>query len=233
VVHCRIDGILVEVEEGWTILEAARFLGIDVPTLCHMDGLSEWGGCRLCTVEIGQGESTKLVSACTYPVEENLVVRTASKRVVQARKVLVELLLASCPNSKIIQDLAAQMGVRKTRFSPDWETCIYCGLCVRMCDEQMRAKAIGLVDRGDHLKISTPFDMKSWECRQCGGCIYVCPACQLRCQGPEPPSVVCGGCLNLEPTCLEVYDDYTCYMGLKGVCGTCVREAPEAKKEGE
>ncbi len=229
-VDIKIDGIPVQVEEGWTILEAARFLGIDVPTLCYLDGLSTWGGCRLCVVEVGQGNDAKLVTSCTYPVEDGMVIRTASRRVVRARNMLVELLLASCPSSKIIQDLAARMGVRNTRFSPDWETCVYCGLCVRMCDEQMRAKAIGFVDRGDRLKIGTPFDMKSWECRQCGGCIYICPACQLRCQGPEPPGVVCGGCLNVEPTCLEIYDDYTCYMGLKGVCGTCVK-APEAEKE--
>jgi bidirectional [NiFe] hydrogenase diaphorase subunit len=94
----------------------------------------------------------------------------------------------------------------------------------------MDARAIGYVDRGASLKITTPFDAKSEVCRTCGACMYVCPACQLRCQGPEPPGVVCGGCLTLEPTCLEVYDDYKCYMGLKGVCGTCIKEAPEGER---
>lgn len=229
-VDLKIDGIPVEIEEGWTVLEAARFLGIDIPTLCYHDGLSTWGGCRLCVVEIGEGDDAKLVSACTYPVEEGLVVRTASKRVVQARKVLVELLLASCPSSKTIQDLAAKMSVRNTRFSPDWDKCIYCGLCVRICAEQMDAGAIGFIDRGADLKINTPFNMKSEVCRTCGACMYICPTCQLRCQGPEPPGVVCGGCLTLEPTCLSLYDDYQCYMGLKGVCGTCIREVPEGEK---
>jgi bidirectional [NiFe] hydrogenase diaphorase subunit len=120
VVHLKIDGIPIEAEEGWTILEAARFLGLDIPTLCYDEGLSPWGGCRLCIVEVGQGDGAKLVSSCTYLVEEGLIVRTASKRVVRARKVLVELLLASCPSSKTIQDLAAKMGIKKTRFSPDW-----------------------------------------------------------------------------------------------------------------
>ena len=229
-VHLKIDGIPIEVEEGWTVLEAAQFLGIDIPTLCYREGLTAWGGCRLCIVEIGEGDSTRLVSSCTYLVEENLNVKTASRRVVHARKVLVELLLASCPSSKTIQDLAARMGIKKTRFTPDWEKCIYCGLCVRICAEQMDARAIGYVERGANLKIATPFDAKSEVCRTCGACMYVCPACQLRCQGPEPPGVVCGACLTVEPTCLEFYDDFKCYMGLKGGCGTCIREAPGAEE---
>jgi len=228
----RIDGIEFEAPEGWTILEAARFLGIEIPTFCYRDGLSAWGGCRLCVVEIGEGKNTKLVSACTYPVEEGLVVRTATKRVIRARKVLIELLLASCPTSKTIQDLAAKHGVEQTRFKPDWEDCVYCGLCVRICEEQMDAKAIGFTNRGGKLKITTPFDKTSEVCRRCGACMYICPACQLRCEGPEPPSVVCGRCYNaLQPTCIDYYDEYQCYMGLKGECGTCIREKPESSQQ--
>jgi coenzyme F420 hydrogenase subunit beta len=230
--NIRIDGIDFEAEEGWTILEVARFLGLEIPTLCYDEGLSAWGGCRLCVVEIGEGTDTRLASSCTYPVQEGLVVRTASKRVVHARKVLMELLLASCPTSKVIQDLAAKMGVERTRFKADWEDCVYCGLCVRICEEQMMAKAIGFTDRGGKLKITTPFDKTSEVCRTCGGCMYICPACQLRCEGPEPTSVVCGRCYNaLQPTCLDHYEDYKCYMGLTGDCGTCVKEKPE-KAEG-
>lgn len=226
--NIRIDGIDFEAEEGWTVLEVARFLGLDIPTLCYDEGLSPWGGCRLCVVEIGEGKDTRLASSCTYPVQEGLVVRTASRRVVRARQVLVELLLASCPTSKVIQDLAAKLGVERTRFKPDWEDCIYCGLCVRICEEQMMAKAIGFADRGGKLKITTPFDKTSDVCRTCGGCIYICPACQLRCEGPEPDEVVCGRCYNaMQPTCLDHYEDYKCYMGLKGDCGTCITEKPE------
>jgi len=229
--NITIDGIEFEAEKGWTILEVASFLGIDIPTFCYRDGLSAWGGCRLCIVEIGKGENTKLVTSCTFPVQEGLYIRTASKRVVHARKVLVELLLASSPTSKTIQDLAAKLGVTKTRFKPDWEDCVYCGLCVRICEEQMDAKAIGFANRGDKLKITTPFDIKSEVCRTCGACMYICPVISLRCQGPEPPGVVCGGCYNsLQPTCIEFYDDYKCYEGFKGECGTCIREKPETKK---
>ena len=225
-----IDGIEFEAEEGWTILEVAKFLGLEIPTLCYDEGLSPWGGCRLCIVEIGEGDKTRLVTSCTYPVEEGLIVRTASKRVVDARKVIIELLLAQCPLSKTIQDLAAKFGVQKVRFTPKWEDCIYCGKCVRICEEQMQASTIGFVSRGDKLKITTPFDKTSDVCRRCGACMYICPVCMLRCQGPEPPGVVCGSCYNeLQPTCLEYYDNYMCYEGLKGDCGTCIREKPETK----
>jgi len=220
-----IDGIDFESPNRWTILDVATFLGIDIPTLCYKEGLSGWGGCRLCIVEIGSGENTKLVTSCTFPVEEGLIVRTASKRVVNARKMILELLIAQCPTSKALQDLASKMGLNRVRFKPKWENCIYCGLCVRMCEEQMMAKAIGFVNRGNKLKIMTPFNMASEECRKCGGCMYICPACTLRCEGPNPKSVLCGGCYNeLQPTCLEVYGNFSCWMGLKGDCGTCVKD---------
>lgn len=220
-----IDGISIEARKGWTILDCAKFLGLEIPTICYDEGLSSWGGCRLCVVEIGEGENTKLVSSCTYPAESGLVVRTASKRVVNARKMILELLIAKCPTSKVLQDLAAKIGLKQVRFEPKWEKCIYCGLCVRICEEQMMANAIGFVNRGSDIKITTPFDINSDECRRCGGCIYVCPACTLRCDGPNPTDVLCGRCENsLQPTCIELNDNYNCWMGLKGECGTCVKE---------
>jgi NADH dehydrogenase/NADH:ubiquinone oxidoreductase subunit G len=226
-IKLQINGLDVEVEEGTTLLEAGQFLGIKIPTLCYYEGLSPYGACRLCVVEIGKGTNAKLVSSCTYPVEDGLVVMTDSQRVIAARKMLVELLLATCPSSKVIQDLAAKMGVQSTRFEVKNEDCILCGLCVRICAEQMDAKAIGFVDRGYKTKITTPFDMKSEVCRLCGACMYICPACQLRCQGPEAESVVCASCLAPEPSCLEFYDNLQCFMGPSGDCGTCVREKPE------
>lgn len=223
-----IDGITFDPPDGWTILEAARFLGIDIPTLCYNEGLSVWGGCRLCTVEIGKDDRTRLVTSCSYPVEEGLAVRTATKRVINARKMILELLISQCPTSKVLQDLAAKMGLKQVRFRPKWESCIYCGLCVRICEEQMMAKAIGFMNRGDQLKVGTPFDKTSEECRRCGACMYICPACTVRCEGPEPEHVLCGRCENsMQPTCLEVHGNYTCWMGLKGDCGTCVQEKEE------
>ena len=213
-INITINGLNVSVEEGTTILEAAKFLGFPIPTLCYMEGLSPYGACRLCVVEIGEEPNSKLVSSCTYPVQEGLKVRTASSRVMRARKMIIELLLASCPQSKTIQDLAAKFDVRQQRFRQEYEDCILCGLCVRMCEEQMMAKAIGFRGRGENRTIGTPFDIKSDVCRLCGGCIYVCPVCSLRCTYTEPEKAICGGCANLSPPCLEKeqFDDMMCYM---------------------
>jgi NADH dehydrogenase/NADH:ubiquinone oxidoreductase subunit G len=213
-IKMKINGIDVNVEEGSTVLEAAQFLGFPIPTLCHMEGLTPYGACRLCVVEIGNPPRSKLVSSCTYPAEDGLVVRTASERVMKARRMIIELLLASCPQSKVIQDLASKFNVRQQRFKQEYEDCILCGLCVRMCEEQMMAKAIGFRGRGENRSIGTPFDIKSEVCRQCGGCIYVCPACQLRCTYNQPEKAICGGCANLAPPCIEKenFHDMMCYM---------------------
>jgi NADH dehydrogenase/NADH:ubiquinone oxidoreductase subunit G len=220
----RMNGLEVKVEEGSTILDAARFYGLEIPTLCHNDGLTPFGGCRLCVVEIGEGLRSKLVSACTYPAEEGLVVRTDSARVWASRRMMIELMLAMAPGSKVLQDMASQFGVTKVRFTPRDGECVLCGLCTRICAEQMDAEAIGFQQRGHKRKISTPFDMRSEVCRLCGACMYICPACQLRCQGPHAESALCNGCLTMEPSCLDHYDDLQCWMYDAGRCGTCVQE---------
>jgi NADH dehydrogenase/NADH:ubiquinone oxidoreductase subunit G len=210
----RINGLDVTVEKGTTLLEAAQFIGFPIPTLCHMEGLTPYGACRLCVVEIGEGPKTRLVTACTYPAEEGLHMRTSSRRVMRARAMVIELLLASCPQSKVIQDLASQYEIRRQRFRQENESCILCGRCVRMCAQQMMGGAIGFRGRGENRSIGTPFDMKSERCRQCGGCIYVCPVCELRCTFHDPTRAICGACANLSPPCLgkEGFDDMMCFM---------------------
>jgi bidirectional [NiFe] hydrogenase diaphorase subunit len=210
----KINGIDTTVDRGTTLLEAAEFLGLPIPTLCHMEGLTPYGACRLCVVEIGEGPNSKMVTSCTYPAEEGLKVRTSSARVVRARKIIVELLLASCPQSKTIQDIAASMDVRQQRFRQEQEDCILCGRCVRMCSEQMMAGAIGFTGRGQDRAIGTPFDSQSEVCRLCGGCIYVCPTCELRCTYTDPEKAICGGCANIGPPCVDKpqFDDMMCYM---------------------
>ena len=213
-IKLTINGLPVSVEKGSTILEAARFYGSPIPTLSHKEGLTPYGACRLCVVEIGEGAGARLVSSCTYPAEEGLKVRTASERVVRARRIIIELLLASCPQSKTIQDLASAHNVRQQRFRQEYEDCILCGLCVRICKEQMMAGAIGFRGRGKDRSIGTPFDIRSDVCRLCGGCIGVCPACQLRCTYTEPEKAICGGCANISPPCIEKerFNDMMCYM---------------------
>jgi bidirectional [NiFe] hydrogenase diaphorase subunit len=226
-VTIEVNGVSVEVEHGTTLLEAAQFLGFPIPTLCHMEGLSPYGACRLCLVEIEDGGKSSLVSSCTYQAREGLKVRTASSRVVRTRTMIIELLLASCPQSKTIQDLAAAHEVKQQRFRQEYEDCILCGRCVRMCAEQMMAGAIGFQGRGESRRIGTPFDMRSEVCRQCGACIYVCPVCELRCTFTEPEKAICGGCANLSPPCMEVeeFDDMMCYMSPCVACETtrCAR----------
>jgi len=223
-----INGWEVQAEEWWTLLDAIRWVGFDVPTLCYHEGLSPYGACRLCVVEIGKEPRTKLVSSCTYPVEEGLIVRTHSQRVVNARKMIVELMLASSPQSKTVQDLASQLGVQQVRFKVEHEDCLLCGLCVRMCAEQMMAKAIDFAYRGGDRKITTPFDIKSEVCRQCGACMYICPACQLRCDGPDAKHDICNACLQITPECLQTYDDVMCYLT---TCGACQKKAEGEQKE--
>jgi coenzyme F420 hydrogenase subunit beta len=213
-INLKINGIDLSVDRGTTLLEAAQFLGLPIPTLCHMEGLSPYGACRLCVVEVGDPPDSRLVTSCTYPVEEGLKARTASARVVRAREMIVELLLASCPQSKTIQDIAAALGVRQQRFRQENEDCILCGRCVRMCAEQMAAGAIGFTGRGQERSIGTPFDSTSEVCRLCGGCMFVCPVCELRCTYNEPEKAICGGCANLAPPCVDKpqFDDMMCYM---------------------
>lgn len=229
-INVKINNLDVKAEEGWTILETAKFYGLEIPTLCYNEGLSNYGGCRLCLVEIGEKPKTKMVSSCTYPVSEGLVVHTDTKRVIQTRRMMIELMLSVAPNSKTMQDLASKFNVTQMRFEPRNEECILCGLCVRMCAEQMDAKAIGFQNRGYKKRISTPFDVRSDVCRHCGACMYICPACQLRCHGPNPDTNVCNACLTMDPTCLDVYDELQCWMYDAGRCGTCVRAENEKKE---
>jgi len=214
---CTINGIELEVEKGATVLEAARFLGIPIPTLCHEDGLAPYGACRLCLVEISKpaanGKTRKVLQAsCCLPVDEGLVVETHSARVERARRLLLEMYVATCPSSKRIQDMASAMGLRECRHEAKHETCIQCGLCVRMCEQQMMAGAIGFSGRGVNRSVSRPFDMTSERCRQCGACLYICPVCESRCQGPEAESTLCNGCLNISTACFQTYDNAMCFL---------------------
>lgn len=207
-----INGIELEVERGTTVLEAARFLGIPIPTLCHDDGLTPYGACRLCLVEVGKRPLTKLQAACTLPADEGLVVQTHSGRVERARQLLLELYVATCPQSKTIQDLASRYGVRQVRLQPEFEDCIQCGKCVRMCREQMMAGAIDFAFRGSHRKVMSPFRPQSDLCRHCGACMYICPVVELRCHGAQPETALCSGCLNFSPACLSYHDHAMCFL---------------------
>jgi len=172
-----IDGHTTAVPPDTTILQAAKGLGIDIPTLCHHPVLEPYGACRLCTVEVVERGSSRLVTSCNYPIRRPIEVLTASDRVLRGRKMIVELLWARCPGAKILQELAARYGIKRPRFEPgdEGELCYLCGLCVRFCDEVVGARAISFVGRGVDRQVGTPFYKVSEACIACGACEFICP----------------------------------------------------------
>jgi len=182
VINLTIDGRNIESEEGLTILQVARQNNIDVPTLCHHDALEPYGACRLCTVEVTAGKRRRFVTACNYVVSNGIDVKTASREVIEVRKMILELLSAKCPDVKIIKALAKSYGIDKPRFKLENETCILCGLCVRVCKEIIGAGAISLVGRGVDARIDTPFHFSSEVCIGCGACAAVCPTGAIQLQ---------------------------------------------------
>jgi len=167
----------VEARQGWTVLETARHHGIDIPTLCFHESVAPSGACRLCMVELRDGDWSKLVAACIYPVAAGLRVYTESERVQNVRRWIFEMLLADCPASEEIRAMAAKYGVAATRFpihKPE-NTCMVCGLCQRVCEEVVGLSAISTVDRGVYKKVGAPFMRPTDVCVACGSCVSVCP----------------------------------------------------------
>ena len=178
----NINDIEVEVEPGCTVLEAARQYGIEIPTLCYHEAVAPSGACRLCMVELKDGDWSKLVASCIYPAAEGINVYTETKRVQNVRRWIFEMLLAQCPGSMEIKKLAEKYGVTSTRFSignPD-EKCMVCGLCTRVCEEVVGLSAISVMDRGVYKKIGSPFSLPSNACVACGCCVTICPTGAMR-----------------------------------------------------
>lgn len=175
-IKVRIDGKETTVEKDTTILQAATALGIEIPTLCHHPALEPYGSCRLCTVEITERGRTRLVTSCNYPIRSEIEVQTASERVLRGRKMIVELLWARCPDAPLFRELGARYGIEKPRFEPrEGELCYLCGLCVRICNEVVGARAISFISRGIEREVGTPFFKISEACIACGACEFVCP----------------------------------------------------------
>ncbi len=175
----KLNGKEVQGEEGQYILEVARKYGVDIPTLCYHEALEPAGMCRLCTVELFDGRKTRFVTACNYPIWEGMEVNTDTEAVHQGRKLIVELLLARCPDVQVIKELAAQYDIKEPRFKKEDDDCILCGLCVRIC-ERMGNSALGLTGRGVEMKVDTPFHIQTDVCMGCGACAFVCPTGHIK-----------------------------------------------------
>jgi bidirectional [NiFe] hydrogenase diaphorase subunit len=170
-----LNGVKVEAQNRASLIDVAAEQGIAIPTLCHHVGLEPYGACRLCTVEMEKRGRTKFVTACNFPVEEGISIKTNSARVKQIRRLIVETLLARCPGVPLLVRLAEEMGIEKPRFVEGSDRCILCGLCVRVCNEIVGANAIGFSGRGVERKVSRPFEIDIERCIGCGACAFICP----------------------------------------------------------
>lgn len=196
-----IDGREVSADPEATLLEAARQNGIEIPTLCYLEGLTEVGACRLCLVHV-EGTS-KLLPSCTTAVEEGMVVRTQSEQLQGYRRTILEFLFSErnhicsvcVANGHCeLQTLAQEQGVTHLRvpylypkvpvdasherFVLDHNRCIMCTRCVRVCDEIEGAHTWDVLGRGMDVRVITDLNEpwgESESCTSCSKCVQVCP----------------------------------------------------------
>lgn len=196
-----IDGVPIAIEEGATILEAAKQGGVRIPTLCHLEGVSEVAACRVCLVEV-EGWN-KLLPACVTQVTEEMVVHTNTPKLQEYRRMVLELLFAEgnhvcavcvANNNCELQDLAIEVGMDHTRFQYrfphrevdishpqfgiDHNRCVLCTRCVRVCDEIEGAHVWDVANRGLNNKIISGMNQPWGEvsaCTSCGKCVDACP----------------------------------------------------------
>lgn len=186
-----IDGHPIEVEEGSYVLEAAQSLGIEIPTLCHYPYIKPYAACRMCVVEARDGKGwSKIVTACNYPTWDGLEILTSTPGVLISRKVNLEMLMSRCAPVPVLQQLAEKLGIEKPRWGVGEDTCILCGLCVRVCDEIVGAHALSFSERGIFRKVSTPFDDESGDCVLCGACAKVCPTGHIVMEDMEKRTII-------------------------------------------
>ena len=187
-VEITVDGLKLKAREREPLIDVCEREGIYIPTLCHHRRLEPYGACRVCLVKASWGRKSKYVTACNYPVEEGDVFDTASDDVLKLRTLTIESLLGRCPGERGIVEFARRHGVIESRFPPPvpgGDDCILCGLCVRVCDEIVGAKALGFTGRGGTREVSTPFLIAPESCIGCGACSFLCPTSRMKMEGEK------------------------------------------------
>jgi len=205
IVNISINGKNIEAKPDWTVLEAARAAGINIPTLCYYPFISRRGACRMCVVEL-EGCNC-LIASCVYPVREGLKIQTHTPRVLKARKTILELLVANHNYECLVcrrngdcqlQSLCEEYGISEDKYKggrkrPDYKDysseayvkdfgkCILCGRCTKVCEELQDVHAIEFINRGFYSEIHAAFKNKISEsvCIDCGQCVISCPVAAL------------------------------------------------------
>jgi NADH dehydrogenase/NADH:ubiquinone oxidoreductase subunit G len=186
-----INGHEIEAKAGATVLEEARKLNIDIPTLCYHKDLSPFGACRLCTVEIKVKGKWQLAASCQTETAAGMEVRTDSDNVRESRKLAAALLYFRYPQTVVVRDMAAKLGVDVQAVAADSKDCILCGLCTRTCHEIVGVDALKFKDRGLGRDIEEPkIEFSSASCIGCGSCAFVCPTGFVRMEAVDGKRII-------------------------------------------
>jgi NADH dehydrogenase/NADH:ubiquinone oxidoreductase subunit G len=188
----KIDDKEVKTEEGTTILEAAKQAGVQIPTLCHLEGLEPYGACRICSVEIERRGRSRVVAACCYPAEEGLKVVTRSPKIDKMRKTIIELAAVMAGEDvagetrALASEYHADLSRFRARVPMEPTNCILCGICVRRCTEATWDSPIGFMGRGVNRRI-VRYPEREVTCAICNYCRHICPTGRISSTGPDPP----------------------------------------------
>lgn len=215
-VTVNINGALIKAAKGSTVLDAALGHGICIPHLCRVPYIEDLGACRLCIVEHIVNGRPKITASCTLFVQEGMEIRTNTEQIRRLRHNLAELLVSEAPNSRAIQDLAHRCGVKDIRYPFRNNDCVLCGRCVRACTGRYGEKPIGFVGRGKDRCVTSPFNLHSELCNECGRCFDLCPMTVTACDGPMKAGeeYLCHNCVSkLSPEDLAVGYCVACYFG--------------------